>query len=144
MIQNIRGKWVCAKDLKVGDRVLLSDGKYGIIEKIKIEKLEIPETTYNFEVEDFHTYYVGKSGILVHNVCVAREGKYRADVRAGGDPNHATGHAHIYNGSEELASVLDDGTVIAGNLKGKALKFVQNHIDEISNGINKYYYIGRK
>ena len=24
---------------------------------------------YNFEVEDFHTYYVGEIGILVHNAC---------------------------------------------------------------------------
>ena len=24
---------------------------------------------YNFEVEDFHTYYVGDSGVLVHNMC---------------------------------------------------------------------------
>ncbi len=26
----------------------------------------------NFEVEDFHTYYVGDSSILVHNVCGAK------------------------------------------------------------------------
>ena len=28
------------------------------------------ETTYNFEVADFHTYYVGVNGLLVHNTCV--------------------------------------------------------------------------
>ena len=28
------------------------------------------ETTYNFEVADFHTYYVGVNGLLVHNKCV--------------------------------------------------------------------------
>ena len=27
-------------------------------------------TVYNFEVEDFHTYYVTGSSILVHNMCV--------------------------------------------------------------------------
>ena len=26
-------------------------------------------TVYNFEVEDFHTYYVGESSVLVHNAC---------------------------------------------------------------------------
>lgn len=87
---DIRGKWVCAKDLKVGDRVLLSDGKYGIIEKIEIEKLEIPETTYNFEVEDFHTYYVGKSGILVHNRCKLGKNMKKAglELKATEDAHH--------------------------------------------------------
>ena len=38
--------------------------------KIKIiEELEIEEVTYNFEVEDFHTYYVGENSVLVHNDC---------------------------------------------------------------------------
>ena len=48
---------------------MLSDGSYGIIKSIKVEKLSEPETTYNFEVEDFHTYYVGESEVLVHNAC---------------------------------------------------------------------------
>lgn len=48
-------KRVSACKLKAGDKVLLSDGKYGIIVSVKIEELETPETTYNFEVEDFHT-----------------------------------------------------------------------------------------
>ena len=30
--------------------------------------LESPIKVYNFEVEDFHTYYVG-DGVLVHNAC---------------------------------------------------------------------------
>ena len=54
-------KWVSACKLKAGDKVLLSDGKYGIIVSVKIEELEPPETTYNFEVEDYHTYYAVKS-----------------------------------------------------------------------------------
>ncbi len=60
-------KWVSAKNLKAGDKVLFSDGRYGVVEKVEIEKLESSETTYNFEVEDFHTYYVG-AGVLVHNL----------------------------------------------------------------------------
>jgi len=36
----------------------------------KRKKLEItdePVKVYNFKVDDFHTYHVGKKGILVHN-----------------------------------------------------------------------------
>ena len=60
-------KWVSAYKLKVGDKVLLSDGKYGIIKSVEVEELAVPETTYNFEVEGFHTYFVGENSVCVHN-----------------------------------------------------------------------------
>ena len=34
---------------------------------IWIELLDVPTKVYNFEVEDFHTYYVGENSVLVHN-----------------------------------------------------------------------------
>ena len=61
--------FVSAKDLLVGDILRLSDGALVAISAIAIEKLERPEATYNFEVADFHTYYVGKNEVLVHNMC---------------------------------------------------------------------------
>ena len=63
------GKWICAMELKVSDKVLLSDGSRGVIEQIEIQKLDFAETTYNFEVADFHTYYVSDNKVLVHNMC---------------------------------------------------------------------------
>ena len=63
------GRWIEAEELKVSDKLLLSDGSYGIINSIAVETLENPETTYNFEVEDFHTYFVSESNVLVHNRC---------------------------------------------------------------------------
>ena len=66
-------KWVSACGLKEGDRVLLAAAdsltgkpKYGIVTGVKTEQCE-SFTTYNFEVEDFHTYYVGKNSVCVHN-----------------------------------------------------------------------------
>ena len=67
--EETNGKWITAKELKKDDKLLLSDGKYGIIISVKIEELESPETTYNFEVADFHTYYVSEANVLVHNRC---------------------------------------------------------------------------
>ena len=46
---------------------MLFDGKSGTVERTVCVKLAAPETTYNFEVADFHTYYVGSNGVLVHN-----------------------------------------------------------------------------
>ena len=63
------GKWICARELRASDKVLLSDGSCGIIETVEVETLTAPEMTYNFEVADFHTYYVSDSKVLVHNQC---------------------------------------------------------------------------
>ena len=79
--------------------------------------------------------------MLCHNICVAREGSFRADVKIGGDPNHPLGHAHIYEGTKNLASVAKDGTVLAGKLKGAAKKFVIKYLDDIARGIDKFYYL---
>ena len=61
--------WTSAIELRAGDILVLQNGKYVVVEKIQHEILEKPVTVYNFEVEDFHTYYVGRSSILVHNLC---------------------------------------------------------------------------
>ena len=38
--------------------------------KKQLQHLENEETTYNFEVEDNHNYYVGENCVLVHNKCL--------------------------------------------------------------------------
>ena len=64
--------FVEAEDLKISDKLLLSSGKRVIIEKLEVETVETAETTYNFEVADFHTYYISESNVLVHNDCVKK------------------------------------------------------------------------
>ncbi len=64
--------WIGAIDLRAGDILVLQSGEYVVVELIQHEILESPITVYNFEVEDFHTYYVGINGILVHNTCCQR------------------------------------------------------------------------
>ena len=61
--------WCKAETLVSGSRVLLADGDYGVVEESILIEHSAPVTVYNFEVEDNHTYYVGISGILVHNQC---------------------------------------------------------------------------
>ena len=50
-------------------KVLLSNGSYGIIEAVRAIHYDKPQATYNFEVAEFHTYYVAESNVLVHNHC---------------------------------------------------------------------------
>lgn len=58
-----------AIDLRAGDILVMLNGEYVVVEQVQHELLESPETTYNFEVVDFHTYYVGDTCVLVHNQC---------------------------------------------------------------------------
>lgn len=61
--------WVEASSLHAGMTIWFANGTKGTVADISNEGLEEPVTVYNFEVEDFHTYYVGASCVLVHNMC---------------------------------------------------------------------------
>ena len=61
--------WTLARSLKAGDVLVLSNGELVTVEWVQHEILESPIKVYNFEVEDFHTYFVGESSVLVHNQC---------------------------------------------------------------------------
>ncbi len=61
--------WTAAIELRAGDMLVTCNGEYVVVEKIQHELLETPVSVYNFEVEDFHTYYVGSTSVLVHNSC---------------------------------------------------------------------------
>ena len=59
--------WTSAIDLRAGDILVMLNGEYVVIEQVQHELLESPAAIYNFEVADFHTYYVGEEPVLVHN-----------------------------------------------------------------------------
>ena len=61
--------WTDAVNLRAGDILVLVNGEYVVVEKVQHEILEAPVVVYNFQVEDYHTYYVTNGGILVHNRC---------------------------------------------------------------------------
>ncbi|HLP84654.1 MAG TPA: polymorphic toxin-type HINT domain-containing protein, partial [Phycisphaerales bacterium] len=64
-------KFVPMASLCVGDTLQLADGTLAWIVKAGLSSGppddEQSFTTYNFEVEDFHTYFVGETGAWVHN-----------------------------------------------------------------------------
>ena len=67
--------WTDAIHLRAGDILVLVNGEYVVIEWIQHEILESPVTVYNFQVADYHTYYVTDNGVLVHNACTNSNGK---------------------------------------------------------------------
>jgi RHS repeat-associated protein len=80
--------WVEAKDLKEGEKVLEASGKEVTITSVKVEKLKHKVKVYNFEVEDFHTYFVSDLDILVHNTCGQKGGAYKDVTKNGGENHH--------------------------------------------------------
>ena len=61
--------WISACQLRAGDILVMLNGEYVVVEQVQHELLESPVAIYNFEVEGFHTYYVGDTEVLVHNTC---------------------------------------------------------------------------
>ena len=61
--------WTLARSLRAGDVLVLSNGELVTVEWVQHEILESPIKVYNFEVEDFHTYFVGEQSVFVHNGC---------------------------------------------------------------------------
>ncbi len=59
------GRWVDAGDLRVGDEMLLRDGRIERVEALGFGFLET--AVYNFDIEGLHCYAVGRSEVLVHN-----------------------------------------------------------------------------
>ena len=80
--------WTLAGSLRAGDVLVLSNGELVTVEWIQHEILESPIKVYNFEVEDFHTYFVGENSVLVHNDCpeLTRKQQHQIeDLRSGKD-----------------------------------------------------------
>jgi RHS repeat-associated protein len=62
-------RWVHARDLQPGFTLEQRDGSTVKITAVRLEELNQPETTYNFEVQKDHNYFAGteQHTVLVHN-----------------------------------------------------------------------------
>ncbi len=61
------GKWTIAQNLRKGMNLLTLAGM--LLPITQINAHDTLATVHNFEVQDAHTYYVGKQQTLVHNLC---------------------------------------------------------------------------
>lgn len=93
--------WTYAKYLRAGDILVTLNGEKVILELVQHEILENPVSTYNFEVSDFHTYYVGNNEILVHNTCanvLGKLGEEASGIIKNTDVIEINGHMRIPDG----------------------------------------------
>jgi hypothetical protein len=61
----IRGRWVAARDLRVGDILITRDGRR--VPVTNLASRHVKMKVYNLHVAGLNNYAVGHSGILVHN-----------------------------------------------------------------------------
>lgn len=62
-------EWKVASELKTTDTLQNDLDEIIEISDLFVHDNETEIDTYNFEVEEFHTYYVGNHQILIHNAC---------------------------------------------------------------------------
>ncbi len=121
--------WIGAMHLRVGDKLLLSTGEYAIVSLVQYESLKCPIPVYNFEVKDFHTYYVGEQSILVHNKCtVVKENGVKIESMYPAD-HGGPAHLHV-SGQGPKTKIGPQGQPVKGypQLSPQQIKVVKTNI----------------
>jgi hypothetical protein len=110
----VDGSFRPVSELSLGDVV---DTATGIARVISLETLRDPVTVYNFEVENAHTYFVGKTRAWVHNCSQVNLGRPGTpgwlSRHEGGPPGGHLIEKHVGKTDEQLVrrSVLRKGDV---------------------------------
>ena len=86
------------------------------------EILESPVKVYNFEVEGFHTYYVGDTAVLVHNLCsqraAMREAKRSVNIPMSQRPDSI----------QKVKMIGENGRTVFAKLEIYGNKYIRNDI----------------
>ncbi len=96
--------FVQAGCLQEGYELRCLDGSKETITGIRVEWLEEPAEVYNFEVADYHTYYVGDGDVLVHNKCANPSGS---------DGNTEIVRVRHYTNTKGLKGIQESGIIYA-------------------------------
>ena len=135
--------WTLAKNLRAGDVLVLSNGEYVVIEWIQHEILESPIKVYNFEVEDFHTYFVGESSVLVHNDCTEEARRNKLSPALEDSPYHPDEvEKRIATSREYYKNFVDtstSGRMTTSQATEAAKKLGYEKTNSISHGQAIYY-----
>ena len=121
--------WTLAGSLQAGDILVMLNGEKVVLELVQHEILETPVTTYNFEVADFHTYYVGTNNVLVHNKCKVQISQKLEYVFG-----NATGDKHNIDRSQGLLEQVQN---IGINDTPKGRQYMLEQLMEIPDAVSE-------
>ena len=131
--------WTLAGNLRAGDILVMLNGEKVVLELVQHEILETPVTTYNFEVADFHTYYVGDATVLAHNRCILDDiVDGIADVPQPQYTQKVLNQMSNITDTDHAFPIAIDGLISTGNRSitygGDGLKYLQIDIHGSING----------
>ena len=124
--------FVEAGKLLVGDKLLDVNGNILLVEKFYIELTEKPVTVYNFQVEDFHTYLVGRLGVLVHNASKNYSGKKAETVTKNQENGKKFEKEQFSNLKEAYPEAETQVSVKPMDSNGNAMRNGGNYLDGIA------------
>lgn len=100
--------------LLVGDKLVSVNGDDLLIEKYKIEEFEISVNVYNFQVENSHTYFVGRNTVWVHNTeCKVSDNRRRHILEGEGPDDPGYGPNRGFGNSAFPDTWSDDNAIKA-------------------------------
>tara|TARA_R110002096_G_scaffold16898_12_gene58083 strand:+ start:17603 stop:24475 length:6873 start_codon:yes stop_codon:yes gene_type:complete len=102
--------WTSVGDLEIGEAVWAREGWAHVVSVASSGRVE---TVYNFEVEGFHSYFVGEAGVWAHNRCLQA-----GDLGLSGKGIKALSGEVIEAGSTRIISV-DNILATKGSLVGE-------------------------
>ena len=113
--------WIAACQLRAGDILVMLNGERIVVEQVQHELLESPVAVYNFEVAEFHTYYVGDTEVLVHNSC-------RGEAVRKAWKNEVENVKNGGNGVTRIWTEAEKAELLA---RGKVSGYVGHHIKSV-------------
>ena len=127
--------FVNAGELAIGDELLDSNCNVLLVKNHSVELTDEPVTVYNFQVEDFHTYHVGKCRLLVHNANCNQEKpvlpKYDGKTTEGVMVTPDGKQISFKSGNSSTPSYPQYKAQSASHVEGKAALYMRE------NGINE-------
>jgi hypothetical protein len=128
--------FLAAGKLSMGDEIMNASGGSYPVECVELEEKQ--EVVYNFQVEDYHTYYVGENRILVHNDCPEGEAPTKDGLNSVDDivtqgkkalDNFDVNNAYVK--PKHLSTTGGNGAKFLGDSKGSAEAILR---DAMKNG----------
>ena len=132
--------------MQEGNILRTSDKQNPQVTKVEKEYLDEPIKVYNFEVEDFHTYYVSEKSILVHNGCGEAETTKTHFGKSSGHSEYESGSGKANFATDELlkAHYEKHGSEFKGAYNSPE-EYLQGAQDVMKNGYRvKYTYKGEQ
>jgi len=132
--------WIVACQLRAGDVLVMLNGERIVVEQVQHELLESPVTVYNFEVADFHTYYVGEKTVLTHNKCSKYYKATRTDdgIVQGAEITKKQALNRLKNGKDVLVNSKSTAKNLAKDVFGNSKVYSEIH-PEIPNAMHHFH-----